>query len=82
MNDTNDSKNPLTSGRILNFLHTKGLTFIACNHSDDSLHHNEHNQSLRLKACSFKSQGVLCLSIFFLVFSYSAVPEVFPGKPD
>jgi hypothetical protein len=44
-------------------------------------HHNEHNQGLGLKTCSFKAQGVFGLSIFVLVFPYPAVPEVGTGKP-
>jgi hypothetical protein len=44
-------------------------------------HHNEHNQGLGLKTCSFKAQGILGFSIFVLVFPYPAVPEVGTGKP-
>jgi hypothetical protein len=44
-------------------------------------HHNEHNQGLGLKICSFKAQGVFGLSIFFSVFPYPAVPEIGTGKP-
>jgi hypothetical protein len=29
-----------------------------------SHHHNEHNQGLGLKTCSFKAQGALGVSIF------------------
>jgi hypothetical protein len=44
-------------------------------------HRNEHNQSLGLKTCSFKAQGVPGLSIVVLVFPYPAVPKVGTGKP-
>jgi hypothetical protein len=44
-------------------------------------HQNEHNQGLDLKTCSFKVQGVLGLSIFVLVFPYTAVTEAGTGKP-
>jgi hypothetical protein len=49
-------------------------------HITDYHHHNEHNQGLGLKTCSFKAQGVLGLSIFILVFPYPAIPEVGTGK--
>jgi hypothetical protein len=29
-------------------------------------HHNEHNQGLGLKTCSFKAQGVLIVYVFVL----------------
>jgi hypothetical protein len=45
------------------------------------IHHNEHNQGLGLKTCSFKAQGVLGLSIFVLVFPYPTIPETGTGKP-
>jgi hypothetical protein len=44
-------------------------------------HHNEHKKGLGLKACSFKAQGVVGLSIFVLVFPYPAIPEVGTRKP-
>jgi hypothetical protein len=43
--------------------------------------HNEHNQGLDLKTCSFKVQGVLRLSIFVSVFPNPVVPEAGTGKP-
>jgi hypothetical protein len=43
--------------------------------------HNEHNQGLGLKTCSFKAQGVLGLSIFVSVFPYPFVLETGTGKP-
>jgi hypothetical protein len=43
-------------------------------------YHNEHNQGLGVKTCSFKAQGVLGLSIFVLVSPYPAVPKVGAGK--
>jgi hypothetical protein len=46
-----------------------------------STHHHEHNQGLGLKACSFKAEGILGLSIFISVFPYPAVHEVGTGKP-
>jgi hypothetical protein len=46
--------------------------------SDDD---DVHDQSLGLKICSFKAEGVPGLSIFVLVFRHPAVPEAGTGKP-
>jgi hypothetical protein len=45
-------------------------------HHNNNYYHNEHNQGLGLKTCSFKAQSVICLSIFVSVFPYPAVSVV------